>query len=271
MTDRLSGVRLKMGRARKHLEELHALIQEFMQGDPERTDSIGGADLHIDNIKGKLTCDARIPDAPPVHKWGLVVGDVLHNLRSALDHLAWQLVLANGKSPTSRTEFPIFKDDREFKDQARRKVGGMSKDARTAIESLQPYATRKDDPEGEPLWCVQELSIVDKHRLLHLSEIHLTRGRFTFRHPQKIQVSRDYFLESGPVQDGTPIARFSWDPAIYREVDVEVHLSFDVAFGKAPAEGPPISDYTGVPIRDLLITIWAELDEVVLPALAPHL
>jgi hypothetical protein len=92
-----------MGRARKHLEELHALIQEFMQGDPERTDSIGGADLHIDNIKGKLTCDARIPDAPPVHKWGLVVGDVLHNLRSALDHLAWQLVLANGKSPTSRT------------------------------------------------------------------------------------------------------------------------------------------------------------------------
>ena len=36
----------------------------------------------------------------------LVIGDAVHNLRSALDHLAWQLVLANGQTPTTQTAYP---------------------------------------------------------------------------------------------------------------------------------------------------------------------
>jgi hypothetical protein len=36
---------------------------------------------------------------PPVEEWGVIIGDVVHNLRSALDHLVWQLTLANGNIP----------------------------------------------------------------------------------------------------------------------------------------------------------------------------
>lgn len=44
-------------------------------------------------------------EAPPL-KWGVLIGDVVHNLRSALDHLAWQLVLRNGGESSWRTQFP---------------------------------------------------------------------------------------------------------------------------------------------------------------------
>jgi len=40
-------------------------------------------------------------------------GDIVHNLRSALDHLAFQLVLAGGHTPTTETAFPVGKSPRE--------------------------------------------------------------------------------------------------------------------------------------------------------------
>jgi hypothetical protein len=36
---------------------------------------------------------------PAVEEWGPIIGDVVHNLRSALDHLVWQLTIANGHTP----------------------------------------------------------------------------------------------------------------------------------------------------------------------------
>ncbi len=40
--------------------------------------------------------------------FSVVVGDVIHNLRSALDHLAWQLVILDGGQPNDSTQFPIY-------------------------------------------------------------------------------------------------------------------------------------------------------------------
>src|SRR5690606_21763862 len=39
-----------------------------------------------------------------------IVGDVLHNLRSALDQLAWQLVLFDGGTPNQLTTFPVLRE-----------------------------------------------------------------------------------------------------------------------------------------------------------------
>jgi hypothetical protein len=46
------------------------------------------------------------PVVPPV--LSAIIGDAVHNLRVSLDHLAWQLVLATGKTPGGDTSFPIF-------------------------------------------------------------------------------------------------------------------------------------------------------------------
>jgi hypothetical protein len=59
--------------------------------DPQVVD---GGSKHLYRAKGSILVNDQ---------WSDLVADCAHNLRSALDHLACQLVIANGHSPTSRT------------------------------------------------------------------------------------------------------------------------------------------------------------------------
>jgi hypothetical protein len=45
---------------------------------------------------------------PPPAEMSVIVGDVVHQLRSAVDHIADALVRAAGNTPTTRTVFPVF-------------------------------------------------------------------------------------------------------------------------------------------------------------------
>src|SRR5439155_21053237 len=56
----------------------------------------------------------------PDPRWGLIAGDFVHNIRSALDYLAWQLVILNGKRPNSAVQFPIFTTCGEFVTKGKR-------------------------------------------------------------------------------------------------------------------------------------------------------
>ena len=47
----------------------------------------------------------RIPFMSMRSRWG----EVAYNLRSGLDHLVWQLVLANGETPDTRPSSRFFK------------------------------------------------------------------------------------------------------------------------------------------------------------------
>lgn len=69
-----------------------------------------------------------------------IIGDVLYDLRSALDHLAWQLVIANGGTPNRDTAFPIYSSPagREF----RVKTAGMDPAACAFIEGRQHTTSR---------------------------------------------------------------------------------------------------------------------------------
>jgi hypothetical protein len=49
--------------------------------------------------------------------WGVQVGEIVHNLRSALDHSIWELViLTTGRPPAlpTKNQFPIFKSKDGF-------------------------------------------------------------------------------------------------------------------------------------------------------------
>jgi hypothetical protein len=83
----------KVNRANRHIEELHRSIRRFIDTSPYK-------------IRRKL--DPRtgeavyyLAEAPAVpDEMALIAGDVLQNLRSTLDHLAWELVETNGGKPT---------------------------------------------------------------------------------------------------------------------------------------------------------------------------
>ncbi len=102
-------VYLKVKRANKHIEELHGVLTNFRVTNPYRvgrkTDTDTGEFIYY-----------LIEAAPVPHEIALIAGDVLQNLRSALDHLAWHLVVAANGNPSSKNSFPIMDQEPLSKD-----------------------------------------------------------------------------------------------------------------------------------------------------------
>jgi hypothetical protein len=106
-------------------------------------------------------------------EWGLLVGDFAHNARSALDHLAWQVVLFGGGNPDDRTGFPITLRRGDWLGQVA-KLDGAQPDHVALIEKEQPFHRRdlygKENISGSmehPLAVLNFLNNVDKHRVLN--------------------------------------------------------------------------------------------------------
>jgi hypothetical protein len=172
--DPLFGVRLKLDRADLHLAALDAEVSAWLAQDPygldgefePRPDLGQGPDVGLYHFRFREV-------VPLPAEWSVVVGDVVHNARGALDHLTWQLVLANGNEPTARTQFPICLTPKTFDDEAKTRLLGVSADDRTKITSAQPFAD--EDVQGwtptqikfeQPLAILKELSNQDKHRVI---------------------------------------------------------------------------------------------------------
>ncbi len=77
-------------------------------------------------------------DTPKVPiQWSIRAGEFAYNLRSALDHLVWQLVLDNEKQPGEHNQFPI---QHEYNASNFRKyLRGVSQSVKGYIKSVQPY------------------------------------------------------------------------------------------------------------------------------------
>ena len=108
----------------------------------------------------------EIPEAPS--HWGLVVGDGIHNARSALDVLVYQLVLLNNKQPTKRTQFPIYDKPptQRQRQTIEQNLKGLHPDHAKRIRQLQPFR-RSKAPESVKLARLGLLDNIDKHRLVH--------------------------------------------------------------------------------------------------------
>jgi hypothetical protein len=96
----------------------------------------------------------------------VLVGEIVHHLRSTLDHLVTQLAaIGPGNGNPNKLEFPIYTDPQGFKDACKRgKIKGVSDEAAKLIESVQPYNAFKP-AEQATLWLLHDLDRIDKHRL----------------------------------------------------------------------------------------------------------
>jgi len=96
----LDGVRVKVSRAKFHAQALDKeLLGLFPNGN-----YIIAPEIHDNGLCHVFRAN-QPPEADP--SWSAIVGDCLHNLRSALDHLAYQLVRVSGGTPNIHTQFPI--------------------------------------------------------------------------------------------------------------------------------------------------------------------
>jgi hypothetical protein len=180
----------------------------------------------------------------------LMLGDILHNLRSALDHLAWQLVL-NGSDPKpehpTRVQFPIYSVGRSkskkkltFTNRVKWHLPGVGAPQRAFVDRYQPYHRGQDT-----LALLARLSNTDKHRMLNP-----IRRNTTQFDPHAVVVTHGYMVESKPliapgqpIKDGTPFFFVRVDRP-EAEVDVNTSVTSQVTL----EDGAPL-----VPtIRDLL-------------------
>jgi hypothetical protein len=114
-----------------------------------------------------------LQDIPSI--WGITLGDFLHNARSALDHVAYQVVVAgNGGMHRDGTQFPICVCPFRWNGAARSQLKGASDRHLAIIESLQPYHRRNYYGQSEiwsslddPLAVLNRLSNIDKHIVLN--------------------------------------------------------------------------------------------------------
>lgn len=156
---------VKVNRAYEHIIDLQGRIilfradqrshQTFFEDDPQ---------------SGQRTYYVRILKEIPL-EFSALIGDILQNLRSALDHLAWHLVQSSPvtpKAPAKDIYFPIFETAREYTTGKMRKIQGMSDAAIKAIDRLEPYYRPDGEGIGQsvPLFWLHEINKLDKHRLL---------------------------------------------------------------------------------------------------------
>ncbi len=187
----LSGVLVKLDRAELHCNAINAAAKEY-------------AEVYLPNaIRERLN---RFPfyslnedwqpilwdhvTLPPL-EWGVVLGEFVHDTRSALDQLIWSLVRANGGSPGNHTQFPASESEAKWRDDVTERdiagrglppTDGLSDDALALVYDFQPFNRM---PRGKavtaPFYKLLRLSNVDKHRMLHLAAAYATAAPISLR------------------------------------------------------------------------------------------
>ena len=140
---------IKVERAKEHIRDLDLKISEFKNRHPYEFKR------ESDSGQGERVYSLKIHQCVPI-AWGAILGDAIHNLRSALDILVYQFVVSNRHEPTTKTGFPISKDRKDFESKGPQKVRGAPSGVIALIEELRPYKGGT-----EVFWVLHKLDIAD--------------------------------------------------------------------------------------------------------------
>jgi hypothetical protein len=150
---------LKIARSRKHLQELQTEISSFFSTKPYRlvvepselNNQLGYiAHAWVVRINGSITAMVST-----------IIGDIFHNLRTALDLLACDLVRIAGES-TKDVYFPFAKNAETLPGMIKSKnLNRAGPEVVKIIIDLKPY---KDG--NSLLRAIHDMNILDKHQAL---------------------------------------------------------------------------------------------------------
>jgi hypothetical protein len=168
MAGSLEGPLAKVARAERQLgaleQEVNAVWHPYKTW-PVRTE-VDRSGLEYRFYLGEL------PDIAP--EWALWVGEIIFDLRSALDHLAYQLHVRRfkGRIPEEverASQFPIYDTPAKWESNLRR-IERLSRRDQTALRHLQPDKTQDDRWQyvRPRLWVLSTIHNIDKHRRLHV-------------------------------------------------------------------------------------------------------
>jgi hypothetical protein len=156
MVHPLAGCDAKLDRAREHLGTFAQAHSAYFNPRPFEVRKVYDA-------KSGWYSFVPVGLRQPPLRIGVVLGDLVHNLRSALDHLVWQAVLRNGHEPNNSHQFPICEEERFWRAVRARRLRGVADEDTDAIRQVQPFTVVV---KPTPLTRLREISNEDKHRLV---------------------------------------------------------------------------------------------------------
>jgi hypothetical protein len=242
----LDGPRAKYERGMEHLSVLDSNCRRFVETGPYTV----VADFDADQRGYVLRFRQREP-VPLI--FSTTVGDVIHNFRSALDHVAWLVALRSRRAENlwkeevaRRIAFPITQSPGEL--HAHWLWSNSNEDVKPLLDALQPYHA-EDGPKAHPFWRLNRLWNIDKHRVLHGGFARIDFSSVSFR-PWAISIeSLPHEVEwrplTGTVEDGTEVAvvRFQGLPERHEaRLELAGQPSAELLFGH-PGLGLGLSVY----------------------------
>ena len=170
MPPSLDGCLLKVERAKEHRDALEMYERETFSVESNRP-RLG---IKLKPDKGDYVFFINyMPDLDDfLARSSLILGDAVHNLRSALDRLAYQLALLHTGENIQRPDsiqFPICDSIGAFSDAKDRRLREIAPDHVAIMERFQGYhrvdGGQAVGPYFHPLSKLRDLANVDKHRL----------------------------------------------------------------------------------------------------------
>lgn len=152
--DRLAAIRTKFGWAARQSVEIESAIDAFLAN----ADYTLSLDIQFPWSSLSLS---KVPPVPTDVR--LLFGDYVHNLRSVLDQLVWNLAalnLGNGR-PGRSVAFPVATDRSDWEGARNRQLRGVPEPWHDVIEWAQPFNV--DPPSEHPLYYLHHLDVASKH------------------------------------------------------------------------------------------------------------
>lgn len=209
MSELVRSVELKINRAETQVQLLSHSISTWVASNPIT------ADCKLrDGRLGFQLIQKNFAAAPPLEEWSLLLGECVHNLRSALDNLAFALARVRRDPPEkpNRIAFPICKDRAQFEKNGYGNIDQLPPAAAMLIQKLQPFqrdgSPAFGTPERDALVLLQSLSNSDKHKVPSVVLVaptdltHNVSAAFYSDKDASANVPPDATVWAGPLQPG---------------------------------------------------------------------
>lgn len=232
--------RHKLARVQRFLDELDVEITKYQKSKP--------AKIVFDDKRepGLMVIRADILAEPPV-SIPLAIGDAIHNMRSALDILACDLVRRAGGTPGTNVMYPFCNDAASLDDVIKKRgLSGLTSAELDAIRDTKPYKGGNDI-----LRSIHDLDIDDKHKLL-LTSITTAMAKNVNAY---ILGGNQVISNLGGIIVRAGVGMFSYPMNSGMYFTMEPELDVDVLLDHCPAQGNVTTQ-----LRAMLDTATAVLD-----------
>lgn len=205
-TDPLRSAWLKFARGVELAKLLARLGREFpyeTAHDYRRTDNASDETDPLVRMHWRLYVRTDFPE-----RWSVLIGDILTNLRAALDHAFWAAALGHSGMPARPhvVNFPITTTERAFRRQENDLKQLVAPEVWELVDAVQPLRGGAE-AYTSPLEILRWLSNLDKHRAVHVvGRTAWDLGEVLVQSDPPLKVIEQWRLD-GPAEDGAVVGR----------------------------------------------------------------